>query len=192
MEGTVIMPLKNTTERYGAVAKLLHWLIAIAIIGMLIVGYVMTHWLTGATRGQIIGMHKSMGLTILLLMIFRIIWRLTNKPPSLPHTIPKSQQRLARAMHFALYVLIIVTILVGWSMSGFGGHDTYFWGWFKATLPLTKNARLGAIGETLHYYLAWTIAIFVLLHAIAALHHHFRLKNNVLRSMWPFAKILKK
>lgn len=183
------MQLKNNDQQFGAIAKCLHWLIALFILAMLLIGLLSSFEQLGDFRFTLITIHKSLGLTILMLMIVRLLWRYINPPPPYPNSINAFEKRLAHFSHMLLYVAIFAIIVVGWSMSAFGGHQTHFWGLFNVTLPLPENKSLEAIGGTIHLSLAWLIAALLLLHISAAFFHHFHKKDNILKRMLPCQKI---
>ncbi|MEM9242843.1 MAG: cytochrome b [Pseudomonadota bacterium] len=165
----------NNEQKFGVIAKCFHWIVALGVFTMLLLGLI---------GGKLIIVHKSLGVTILLLMVLRLIWRWINPQPSYPSTISATEAKLARLIHRLLYVAVFLIILVGLSMSALGGHQTYFWGWINVTLPLPLNRQLASIGVYIHLALAWCIVGLLVLHIGAALHHHFIRKNNILRRMW--------
>lgn len=189
------MALRSSEERYGTVAMTLHWLIAIAIICMIGFGYYLsTLPITDPSLFRLVQLHKSVGLTILVLSVLRVIWRLINPAPPLPDTLSKPVKVLARITHILLYVLIIAIPLTGWAMVSASplGIPTMWFGLFEwphiaplAHLPFDqKDAKEEAI-HSVHAWLAYGAAVLLLLHAGAAMFHHYLLKDNVLRRMLP-------
>ncbi len=182
--------IRNTPTTYGSVAKTFHWLIAILIIGMLIYGFILVNLKnTNPYREILIGVHKSIGLTILLLVILRLFWRFINIQPPLPITVPLWEQICAKSAHFFLYILMFLMIFSGWSLSSFGGHPVKFWGFLDATLPVTKNQMISERAFLAHKIIAWCIIGLVSLHILGALKNHFIDKNQVLRRMLPGYKL---
>src|SRR5436190_23816311 len=109
--------LANSETRYGTVAVTLHWFIAAAIIGMLILGKYMADLpRDDPSKFDLIQLHKSIGITILTLSVLRLLWRLVNKVPPLPAQMPAWERFAAHASHILLYVLIIGIPLTGWMM----------------------------------------------------------------------------
>ena len=176
---------KNTQGTYGSVTKTLHWLIALLVIGMLIFGFVLGNMPNSPMKGTLIDLHKSVGLTILLLMIIRLCWRFINLQPMLPITVPLWEQIAARTVHVFLYILLFAMPLSGWVMSSLGGHPVIFWSWLNVTLPFTQNKALADYFFDAHTTFAWIIIALLVLHVGAALKHHFLEKNNVLKRMLP-------
>jgi len=177
--------LKNTNETYGSVTKWLHWLIAILVIGMLILGLVLTQVEKGVLRNELMWLHKSIGMTVLLIVVFRILWRFSNRQPTLPLTVPLWEQTASRFMHFLLYLVLFAMPISGWMMSSFGGHPVIFWGWFDAALPLGQYRPWAHQFSNAHFVIAWVMTGLIIVHTTAALKHHFIDKDYVLRRMLP-------
>lgn len=181
-------------QRYTAVAIALHWAIALLIIGMIAVGWIMDAMPggPGSPKVAIIQIHKSVGITILLLTIARIIWRIMNPPPAEP-PMPKWQSLLASGVHILLYVLMIAMPLTGWIMASaeISQHDTrYFWTveMYVPGIPgLPAETREGiAEGfEQVHGNLAWVIIGLLVLHVAGAVKHQFIDKDGLLARMAP-------
>ena len=122
--------IKNTYESYGSLSKTLHWLNAILIIGMLIFGFILGLLDENPSlQITLISFHKSLGLTILLLILIQFGWSLINVKPALPLTIPLWQQTTAKIVHFCLYLAVFTMVISGWLMSSLTGKKVLFWGW---------------------------------------------------------------
>lgn len=185
------MALKNTQYGYGSVAKGLHWGVAVAIIGMLAVGFIMTSMKTSPDMFKLYSLHKSTGILLLMVVGVRLLWKMVNVAPVLPPSIPKFERFLAHAGHFALYGLMFAMPLSGWVMSSAAGFTVSVYGWFTVPNLVEPNGELKALMVETHEVLAWMIIVMVSLHAGAALLHHFYSRNNVLRRMLPFVKEIK-
>lgn len=171
------MNIKNTVNFYGIVAKTLHWIVAISIIFMLFLGFFMS----GRTLYTV---HKSLGITILIIMILRVAWKITNIIPKLPKKTPKWQKVISKLTHLILYLLAFIMPFSGWLMSSASNHSPNFWWWFRWPLPsISANGRLANFAHDLHGILAWVIIGFICLHTLAALKHHFINKDDVLKRM---------
>jgi cytochrome b561 len=182
------MQIRNNADRYGAVAVTLHWLIALAILGLLVVGFVMEDMPNGPDKFALIGIHKSFGITVLALAILRILWRLMNKTPTLPAAMPRWQVHAAKLAHLGLYALMIAMPLSGWGISSSLGYEVSPFGLFTLPALVAKSEPLSHFfGET-HELLANGIIALLLVHAGAAIYHHHIVKDNVLRSMAPWIK----
>ncbi|MFN7184975.1 MAG: cytochrome b [Alphaproteobacteria bacterium] len=175
----------SVSPRYDRVAVALHWLMAICIIGMLLLGF---FWEDIASRDLkifAINFHKSLGLTLLLLAFFRLYWRLRHPAPTLPVTIPPLERKAARAAHIALYALMIAIPLSGWMyVSALAKYPTVYFGLFTIPhLPIPKSMK-GFFYES-HELLAYGLIALLSLHLLAAMKHHFFDKNDVLRRILP-------
>jgi cytochrome b561 len=185
--------MRITAQRYTTVAIILHWLIAAAIITMLGIGLTMMHApISMATKFRLIQLHKSIGITILGLVILRVLWRLTHKPPPLPAEIPPLERTAAEGTHYLLYVFMIGLPLTGWAMVSSSPINipTMLYGvvrWphmsFLETLP--NKAAVSGVFNAIHTYGAWTLIVVFGIHALAALRHHFLIHDDVLWRMLP-------
>ena len=173
--------------RYTRVAVWLHWIVAALIVAQLIGGIVM-HKLpnSAAFKYEAYQMHKSFGLVVLALAVFRLGWRLTHRAPPLPEGTKGWERLLARATHTAFYMLIIAVPLAGWLMVSAidYGTDSFF---FVATIPELPGAGVlsGDAWAEVHEYMAFAIIGLLVLHVAAALKHHFVDKDGVLARMVP-------
>jgi len=175
--------LRNSSNSYGAVAKLLHWVIAAAIIVMVFLGFGSGWVPRGPWVGKILFIHKSLGLTILLLMLVRLGWRWLNPIPSYPKKMPLWEIFSAKTVQFLFYILIIAIVVVGLSMSSFAGHATVFWGWINVSLPVIQNKNNAHLLANIHFYIAWIIIALFVLHVSGAYYHHWFKKDDVLNRM---------
>ncbi len=185
----------SAPDRYGIVAVALHWLIALAIMGMLVMGNVMVNVLTPFSSEQFAAYqwHKSIGITILALSVLRLIWRLTHPVPPLPDTLKPWERVLARLTHIGFYGLMLGIPLSGWAMVSASVYDIPTVLYDVLPLPhlpvfstLTEKAPVEEALKTVHQLLGWSMIGLLALHIGAALKHHFILKDGVVRRMLPF------
>lgn len=168
-------------QRYSAGAILLHWAIALALAFQLALGFAMPK----DERGfELFQLHKSVGITILLLTLVRLAWRLTHRPP--PPVEGGFQGFLAKAVHTLLYVFMVGAPLTGWALVSTSEIriPTVLWGaipWPHLPLP----AGLGETAEEVHELLAWIGVSLIVLHVAGALRHQLWLKDGLLRRMGP-------
>ena len=192
------MAVANTRARYGSVAMTLHWLIAAAIIANVCLGlYFADLPHDDPNLFALVQLHKSIGLTVLVLSVARLVWRLVNPVPPLPASMSAPLRAAAHLTHFLLYFLIIAVPLAGWAMvsaSPLGLPTSYFglFHWphipFLADLPRTQKLPLRHLFGGMHKYLAWSFIVLVPIHLVGALYHQFR-GEDVLRRMLPGTRV---
>ena len=181
--------------RYGMVAILLHWVIGLGILTLIGMGLAMTHLaLAPMLKFQLYQLHKSIGVTVLLAVLLRILWRLTHRPPPLP-AMPPLEKAAAEGTHRLLYALMLVIPLAGWalvSVSPFNLPTVLYgvvpWPHLPMFPDLADKAPVEAVMKFIHGKLAWALTALILLHAGAALRHHFILRDGVLHRILPFGR----
>ncbi len=183
------MPIRNSKSQYGSVAKFLHWLMFLLIVGLLIVGNVMEDIEPLSLRFQVYGLHKSIGISVLILVAVRLFWKITNTAPSLPAHMKPIEKLMAKSGHAALYLLLIAMPVSGWMMSSAAGFPVSVFGLFTLPDLVAPDRHLMKDLEDVHELLANAIMALVSIHALAALMHHFYHKDDVLRRMLPFVKV---
>jgi len=179
------MQIRNTQQRYGAVAQLLHWAIVALIITQFVLASKADSLGLGPAKIAVLARHKSVGLTIFGLAVLRLLWRWFNPIPPAPANTPSWQMLAGRISHGMLYALILITPLLGWLMSSARNFSVSWFGLF--TLPdlvAPDKARYEFFHEA-HETLALTLAAIAIVHALAALKHHFIDRDDVLRRMLP-------
>lgn len=176
----------HPSARYTPTAIGLHWLVAIALIGTFALGLYMHELPLSPDKLRLYSWHKWAGVTIFLLVLLRIVWRLTHRPPAPPAGMPAWQRHAADAVHVLLYVLMVAVPLSGWLMSSAKGFQTVWFGVLPLPDLLDKNKELGELLATVHKTLNLSMAGLVLAHAGAALKHHLIDRDEVLARMLPF------
>jgi cytochrome b561 len=180
------MQFVNTKWRYGAVAIALHWLVAVLMIGLIGLGIYMVQLPDAGFAGQkitLILLHKQIGILVWILGLARLAWRQFNPLPELAQTMPEWQQIAAVLMQLCLLGLMIVQPVLGWLMSSAAGISVSFFGLF--TLPdfLPHNEIEFARLRGIHDGLGLILAAMIVLHAGAALRHHYVLHDDTLQKM---------
>jgi cytochrome b561 len=179
-------PARESYSRYSKVAIALHWIIALLILGN-IAGALLSEQVDKATAGAIMATHKSIGLTVLMLSIVRLLWRLTHPFPDFPGTTPRWDAVLARATHVAFYGLMIGIPLAGWIMVSAGPRPLEWFGLFPwPKLPVSKS--FADVAHDAHGILAFTTLGLAALHIAGALKHHFLDRDDVLARMLPLVR----
>lgn len=180
-------------QRYTTTAIILHWLIVAGIVALIAIGLTMTHGsIAAATKFKLFQLHKSIGITVLGLVLVRVVWRLVYRPPALPETIPPLEHKAAAGTHFVLYLLMVGLPLTGWalvSVAPLNIPTVLFglvrWPHIAILSGLHEKARATALFDDVHSYGAWALIALIGLHAAAALRHHFFMRDDVLRRMLP-------
>ena len=172
-------------HRYTATAISLHWLIAIGIAGTFSLGLYMHELPLSPTKLQLYSWHKWAGVSLFALIVVRLLWRATHAAPPLPAQMPALQRLAANATHWALYALMVAVPLSGWLMSSAKGFQTVWFGVLPLPDLVAKDAALGDLLQDVHEALNLTMLGLVLLHAVAALKHHFIDRDDVLTRMLP-------
>ena len=179
------MALQSTRESWGGVTKALHWLIALMIVGMATVGWYMKGLPNTPDKVAIYALHKSTGLTVLALVLARIGWRLfEGVRPVEPAGMPRWQVRAADVTHALLYLAILAMPVSGWLFNSASNFPLRWFGLFAVPPLGGPDPVLKSAAGFAHWFLFWCIAGLFTLHVAAALDHHFRIRDDVLRRMW--------
>jgi len=173
---------------YTPVARLLHWLTALLVLGMLGVGLWMVGLPIGLTKLYVYAWHKWIGLTVLVLTVLRLAWRRFSPPPPLPATLPGWERRLAPWGHGALLVLLLAMPVSGWLMSSAGGVSVRWFGLIDLPDLVPRDPVAFTMLRTLHHWLAWTLIAVLALHVAAVVHHDLLRRDGIFRRMSPFAR----
>ncbi len=171
------------TEKYPLTIRLLHWLMALLIIGLLIVGFVMSSLPNGdPMHGTLVSLHKSFGITVLALALVRLVLRLTLALPPLPESIPRRERLLAHLGHWRSYGFMVAMPLSGYLMSASYGLPVKCLGILVPRAVSIDKAR-GEQAWDIHSYGAYALVIMLLLHVGAVLLHYLRERVNLLKRM---------
>ena len=181
-----IMLIGNTAERFGLVSKALHWLTLVLLVGAFTLAVSMVNMPFSPRKLEFYSWHKWLGVTIFLVVLVRLAWRLANPVPLQPSGMPQWQRRFAALSHGALYAILIVMPITGWIMSSALNLPVVYLGLIHIPSPFGVNRALGETMKLVHLSLAVTLLVLVIIHALAALYHHFALRDDVLRRMLPW------
>jgi cytochrome b561 len=182
------MLVRNTTVEWGGVQQLLHWLVVVAVIAQLVLGFSYADLPSESALWQeLFPIHTTLGLSIGLVMLFRLGWRLLNPVPLLPDTLKPWEKTLARTTHWLFYLLLIGLPIGGYILVSTHGQPVPFFGWsLPPVMAVAGNEQLRATIWTMHAAGGVLVALLMLLHVVGALRHEWLLKDNVLRRMTPF------
>lgn len=177
------MPAPGAERGYTLPARVLHWLTAIIVIGLIPAGIYMANAGPGPTKDLLYNLHRSFGFVLLPIVLLRLTYRVIVPPPELPADIPPLQQLVAHATHWALYALLIIQPIVGWiATSAYRAPISVFW-LFELPPIWAQNRTFSENMFLVHRVLGLTIAALALAHIGAALYHHFVRKDGVLIRM---------
>lgn len=168
---------------YTRVARVLHWATAALVLLQLPLGIVIANEWGGKLQDLLYNGHKSIGALILPLVVARLIYRLTHRPPPLPADIPPAQKLAAQVTHWALYALLIVEPLLGWMGASAYPAPVPFFGLFNLPPLLGPNRALSEQLLSVHELVAFAIVALAALHIGAAMFHHFVRRDRVLVRM---------
>lgn len=176
--------MKN--QKYHISVRVMHWVMALIIISLLALGFYMTSFLDKASpnRMMIYDLHKSFGALVLLLIVFRVFFRLSNPVPALPKSMSQLIQKLAHSAHYMLYFLMIFMPLSGYLMSNSFGYPVHLFG---LPLPMLaeKNMEMAKFFAASHEFLGFAFVGVLTLHIAGVIKHRFfdKPEHNILPRM---------
>ena len=176
--------MKPTAGRYTPMAMALHWLLALGILGAFCVGFYMSDLPFSPQRLKLYNWHKLAGVTILALSALRLLWRLTHRPPA-DVPMPAWQRLAAHGTHHLLYLLFFAVPLVGWAYSSAAGFPIVLFGVLPLPDFVSPDKALSEAIKPWHAWLAYAMAVLVVLHVVGALKHHFVDRDGLLARMLP-------
>ncbi len=175
-------------EKYHITRRIVHWVMAVLIIIMLIIGFSLGYDLIAKKNIlTVINLHKSFGVLVLILITLRIILTLKYKKPPLPPIFAKYIHILSSIAHKSLYILMFIMPMSGWLMSNTHGYKVSFFKLFDLPTLLEKNHQAGEVFEKIHFFSGWFLTFIIILHISGALKHKLENKSIFYR-MNPFAK----
>lgn len=176
-------------QRYTLTAMVLHWVLAVAILTAFVVGLTLDDMPLSPAKLKLINWHKWAGISILLLSVLRLLWRLAHRPPVLPDRIqqamPGWQTKAYHATHHLMYLLFFVVPLLGWAYSSAKGYPIVWFGVLPLPDLMPVNKEIADSIKELHGLAAWGLIGLVALHVAAALKHQFIDKDGLISRMLP-------
>ena len=173
------------SARYTRTAQVLHWVVALAIPPMMALGLYMEGLPFSPEKLQYYSWHKWAGVTVFILVVLRLLWRFTHRPPPLPAHMSGTARLAAHAGHAMLYLLLLAIPLSGWLMSSAKGVPTVWFGVIPLPDLVSRDQALGDLLQATHRYLNGLFAALIVGHVGAALKHHFINRDDVLSRMLP-------
>lgn len=174
--------------KYHSTSIWFHWIIAFLVLSMLAAGFFLDD-IPKPYHATAIMLHKSTGITILVLMMLRIAWIFWHGRAPLPKTVAVWEKVFARIVQYSMYVLVLVQPLSGWIMSTAADKIPRYFGLFPLPFPgIMPNEALSDSMFRLHGIVAWVLVFLIFFHIMGALKHHFIDKDTVLKAMLPGGK----
>ena len=175
----------DKSQRYPTAVIVMHWVIAAAVVGLIVLGW----WMQTipkqpvGPRADAYNLHKSIGLVALLLMAVRLAWRASHRPPELP-PLPRWQAHAAVAVHLLLYALMFVAAFSGYVGSATSGYPVKFFGWVLPSWAGANDAVKDAC-SVIHWVSNWMLVAAIVAHVAATIYHQWGLRDGLLWRMWP-------
>jgi cytochrome b561 len=170
--------------QYGPTAKVLHWLIVALLLVQYAIGWLMPDIHRGMKPGAAMTFHISFGITMLVLIVLRLVWRLTH--PVAPESSLSPWQRLSsEAVHWLLYALVLATTMTGWLFASFRGWGVPFFYLFPMPMLAADDAAAGKAIDGLHQAMEWALLVFIVIHVASALAHRFVYRDRIMQRMLP-------
>ena len=171
------------TQKYSSTAITLHWLIALMIAVAFLVGLYVADLELSPWKLKVLTWHKWTGVTIFLLVLFRILWRLSHRPPEMPAGMSDLMKKLAHLTHLAIYLLMVIVPILGWLHSSAAGVSVVYFNLIPLPDLVGKDKALSHLFGELHENGAWALVALVGLHVAAALKHQLVDRDNLLARM---------
>lgn len=177
--------MARESRHYGGVAKLLHWAVALLVLASLAYAWSLPRR-SAPDYADVLLWHKSFGIAVLVLIAFRLLWRLGN-PVAPAETLTPFEATVSRATHALLYATMLVLPVTGYLFSSLEGQHLVLFGLVDLGSPFATERGLSRPIEAIHKVGQWAVYVLVGLHALAALYHHFIKRDGVLARMLPMA-----
>jgi cytochrome b561 len=169
--------------QYGSTAKVFHWLVVALLLVQYPIGWLMPD-IHGGKPGAAMTFHISFGILILVLIVVRLVWRLTH-PVAPESSLPPWQRLSSEAVHWLLYALVLATIVTGWLFASFRGWAISLF--YLVPLPMLASGNAAAIKtiDGLHQAMEWALLVAIGIHVAAALAHIFIFRDRIMQRMLP-------
>ncbi|MGC8121726.1 cytochrome b [Marinobacter sp. VGCF2001] len=178
------MQARNSEGAYGWVAIVLHWAVAVTVVGLFALGF----WMVGLSYydpwyRQGPDIHRSVGILLFIVMVVRLVWRMLNPAPRPLPNHKRWEIVAAHVAHGLLYVLIFVAMISGYLISTADGSAIHVFDWFSVPSVTGQVKGLEDTAGAVHYWLTWAIVVLAGVHALGALKHHVIDRDSTLRRM---------
>lgn len=179
-----MVQVRNSSNQYGLVAIILHWVVAVVIVGLFALGYWMVdldYYHEWYKQGPDI--HRSVGILLFATVVLRLLWRLVSAAPAPLPSHSRLEVLAAHGAHLMLYLLIFTATISGYLISTADGSTISVFGWFEVPSVTGRVKGMEDIAGEVHYWVTWAIVGLASVHALAALKHHLIDKDDTLRRM---------
>lgn len=178
------MMIKNDETRFGLLAVLLHWVIAVGTFALFGLGLWMrdlSYYDAWYQKGPTL--HEGVGVLLFFLILLRIVWRYVSPPPPAESHHKRWEKFTAKAAHTLLNLLLILIAVSGYLIVTAKGDPLSVFDWFSLPASMTKMSAQADLAGEVHFYVAWAVVLLAGLHALAAIKHHFIDKDRTLKRM---------
>ncbi len=183
-ESRITEPSSLSSPRYTPLAQQMHWITAVLVFALIAIAWSMQSMdQLNPRREFLFDVHKSLGLTVWLLVVARLIWRFRHPAPALRQGMPRWIKILSTMSHSFLYVLFFLMPISGFTTSSAGGHGVHFWGIPLPNLP--HDEAIAKLGATAHVLGSYVVYALVSLHLFATAWHVFVRRDGILQRMLP-------
>ena len=183
------MNFRNTTRAWGAVSKTFHWVIVLLIIAQWVIAERADDLPNGMAKLQTLALHKSIGMTVFMLALLRLVWRWSNPVPTLDGVTKSWERMLAGLSHVLLYALIFAMPISGLLMSSAHAYSVSWFHLFQWPDFVKPDHELAERLEWLHKFLFKVLLGVAVVHVLGAFKHHVLDRNEVLKRMLPFGGV---
>ena len=175
---------RNTENSWGSITRALHWLMALLLVLQAGLGFVADELSRSPLKVDVMTAHKSLGISLLLLVLIRLAWRWFSPTPGLPAKTGKLTAIAAHASHGLIYILLIAVPVSGWLVASTSIIPWKLWWVIPWPRLASPDQELNALASDLHEGAFVALCVLVAVHIAAALKHHFVDRDDVLRRMW--------
>ena len=177
-------------SRYSNLNQALHWLTAACMFAILPLAWVMVNAKEGATfTGALFNWHKTLGLIVLIVTAFRIVWRFFDGPPAYPSGVAAADHTLAQIAYWLFFAVLIFMPVTGFLTSAYGGHPLKLFNWIPTPQPVGKDKGLSDFFGALHIAGQWAVYAMIFLHLAAVVMHVIWGRDGVLGRMLPATSV---
>lgn len=178
--------MQEPSTKYNVPARILHWLMAALVLGLIPVGFLMLQdWLSRDLRNTMFISHKNIGSLMLLLIFVRLAYRFFNPPKLKPVDLAPVQELAAKATHIGLYAMLLIMPLSGYVRVRAGGFPIEALDAMGIPALVPRSEALAEFAKTVHYYAAYAFIVLIAMHVGAALFHGLVRKDGIFSRMWP-------